>query len=165
MKEEIKLLNFIRSTRFILYVAMTTVIFLTPNSYFVYHKHSVFISPFREIASAGAALIVASAIMIYTLRKNKQVAMYFAYFEVLVSAYYYITMEDIGWGIIPMLGFCLILPYSVAKYAQEIDKPVDSEPPDIDEKWDALIKDKIESAVNSYMDSDPKKKPSTLFEE
>jgi hypothetical protein len=164
MKEEIKLLDFIRSTRFILYVAIATVIALSPNSYFVYHKYCVYLSPFREIFSGLVALIVAASITIFTVRKNLKVALYFAYFEITVSAYYYIIQEGIGWGMVPMFGFCIMLPYSVARYAQEIDVPMDSEPPDINDKWEGVIKDKIESAVNDYMDSNPKKKPSSLFE-
>src|SRR6478736_8168944 len=55
MKDNIFLLNFIRSNRFILYVAIFTVLFLSPNTYFVYYSLSIFSSPYREIASGGVA--------------------------------------------------------------------------------------------------------------
>ncbi len=121
MKESIKLLEFIRSTRFILYVAIATVLFLTPNTYFVFYSLSIFTSPYREIASAGVALIVAASIMIYTLRKNEEMARYYSYFEMTISAYYYISMIGWDWALIPGLGFTIMLPLSVYYYTKEID--------------------------------------------
>lgn len=119
--ERIKLLDFIRSTKFILYVALFTVIFLAPNTYYVFHKLSVFISPWREIASAGVSVIVAASIMIYTLRKNYEVAKYYSYFEMTISSYYYITMLGWSWDLIPGLAFTIMLPISVYHYTKEID--------------------------------------------
>jgi hypothetical protein len=121
MKEEIPLLDFLKSTKFILYVSMFTVLFLAPNTYYVFHKLSVFTSPYREIASAGVALIVASAIMIYTLRKNFEVARYYSIFEVLISGYYYIDMLGLSWDLVPAMGFTLMLPVSVFYATKEID--------------------------------------------
>lgn len=121
MKEEIPLLDFLKSTKFILYVAIFTVIFLAPNTFYVFHDLSVFISPYREIASGGVALIVAASIMIYTLRKNFEVAKYFSIFEVTISAYYYIDMLGLSWALIPALSFTIMLPVSVFYYTNEID--------------------------------------------
>lgn len=121
MKENIPLLNFIRSNRFILYVAIFTVIFLAPNTYYVFHSFSAFVPPYREIASAGVAMIVAASIMIYTLRKNFRVAKYYSIFEVSISAYYYIDMIGLDWGLIPAFSFTLMLPISVYHYTKEID--------------------------------------------
>ncbi len=119
------LLEFFRSTKFILYVALGTVLFLSPNSYYVYYQLSVFDSPYREIASAGVALIVAASIMIYTLRKNYEVAKYYSYFEMTVSAYYYISMLGWSWTLIPALSFTIMLPISVYHYAKEIEVSMD----------------------------------------
>lgn len=127
MKEEIKLLNFIKSSKFILYVAIFTVIFLSPNSYFVYYSLSVFTSPYREIASAGVALIVAASIMIYTLRKNYKMAKYYSWFEVSISAYYYIITIGWDWALIPALSFTIILPISVYHYTKEIENGLPEE--------------------------------------
>ncbi len=121
MKENIPLLNFIRSNRFILYVAIFTVIFLAPNTYYVFHSFSAFVSPYREIASAGVSMIVAASIMIYTLRRNFRVAKYYSIFEVSISAFYYIDMIGLQWGLIPALSFTLMLPISVYHYTKEID--------------------------------------------
>lgn len=122
MKQEIRLLEFLRSNKFILYVAIFTVLSLAPTTYFVFYSFSIFISPFREIASAAVAMIVASSIMIYTLRKNYRVALYYSWFEVSISAYYYIAMV-IGWdwALIPALSFTIMLPISVYHYSKEID--------------------------------------------
>lgn len=134
MKENIALLNFIRSNKFILYVAMFTVVFLTPNTYFVYYQLSVFINPYREIASGGVSLIVAASIMIYTLRKNYKMAKYYAWFEVLISGYYYAMTIGWSWALIPAIGFTLILPISVSNYTKEIDVDIDMNDPEM-AKW------------------------------
>jgi hypothetical protein len=115
------MLNQIKSNSFMGWAAIFTVLFLTPNTYFVYHNFSVFVSPWREIASLGVALIIASGIMIYTLRKNFRVAKYYTLFEVSISAYYYINTIGWDWGLIPALGFTLILPISVYYYSREYD--------------------------------------------
>lgn len=116
------MLNKIKSNSFMGWAAIFTVLFLAPNTYFVYHTFSVFQSPYREIASIGVALIIAGGIMIYTLRKKFMVAKYYTIFEVYISAYYYINTIGWDWGLIPALGFTLILPISVYYYSREFDK-------------------------------------------
>lgn len=145
MKENIALLNFIRSNRFILYVAIFTVIILSPTTYFVFHSLSVFIFPYRELASAGVALIVASSIMIYTLRKNYKVAMYYSLFEISIGAYYYITMLGWDWALIPAFSFTLMLPISVYHYTKEIDVEIDQD------------------AMDRYLEENPTKRPSDFL--
>lgn len=119
--------NYIKSQPFMVWVTLFCVACLTPITYFVYYSFSVFTSPWRELASLGVALIVASFIMIYTVRRNKKVALYYSLFEISVSAYYYIQTisqsETISaWGLIPALGFTLVLPISVYFCANELDK-------------------------------------------
>jgi hypothetical protein len=151
------LLTYLTSNRFILYTCIFTVMFLTPNTYYVFHSFCVFLSPYREIASAGVALIIASAIMIYTLRKNQNQALFFAWFEVSISVYYYVMTivrsdEPYAlWGLIPALSFALILPYSVRGYANEIRVPDDE--PDL-----VSIKE-----LEKYMDENPTDKPSDYW--
>lgn len=139
--KNIPLLDFLRSSKFILYVAISTVLFLAPNSYYVYFSLSVFISPYREIASAGVSLIIAASIMIYTLRKNYEVAKYFSYFEMSISGYYYISMLGWDWALIPALSFTVMLPISVYQYTQEIDVNMD-------------LKE-----MEEYLEDNPKKRP------
>lgn len=116
-----KLLAYLKSIPFVLYVTLATVLFLTPNTYYVYYSFSVFISPYRELASAGVALIVAASIMIYTLRNNEKVAYYFSLFEIVISAYYYISTIGWDWGLVPGLGFTVMLPLSVYFYTKELE--------------------------------------------
>lgn len=149
MKENIGLLNFIRSNRFILYVAIFTVIFLAPNTYYVFYSFSVFISPYREIASGGVAIIVAASIMIYTLRKNFEVARYYSMFEVSISAYYYITMIGWDWGLIPALSFTIMLPVSVFYYTKEIDVEINHDDP----------------GLNKWLEDNPNKRPTDYYKE
>jgi len=160
-----KEIQILRSQRFIIYVAMFTVIFLSPNTYFVYYSFSVFTEPWRMIASAGVALIVASAIMLFTVRKNKAVALNFALFEVMVAGYYYIDVLGLSWALIPAFGFALILPYSVSKYTNEID--VDIAPPPVvvaplePQTIEELRRD-YERRVNEFMDKNPHARPSDI---
>jgi len=121
MKNQIQLLEFLKSSKFILHVAIFTVIFLAPNTYYVYYSFCVFIFPYAEIASGGVSLIVAASIMIYTLRKNYEVAKYYSAFEISISAYYYISTIGWDWGLIPALSFTLMLPISVYHYTKEIE--------------------------------------------
>ncbi len=147
MKESIPLLDFIRSNKFILYVAIFTVIALSPTTYFVFYSFSIFISPYREIASATVAVIVAASIMIYTLRNNFKVARYYSLFEISISAYYYITMIGWDWALIPAMSFTLMLPISVFYYTKEIDVDVNFS----------------EDELNKWLDKNPGKKPEEYF--
>jgi hypothetical protein len=147
MKEQIPLLNFLRSNRFILYVAIFSVLCLSPNTYYVFHQLSVFIHPYREIFSGLVASLVAASIMIYTLRKNFKVAKYYSIFEVSISAYYYIDMLGWDWRLIPAFSFTLMLPVSVFYYTKEID--VDTE--------------NIE--VTRWLERNPGKRPSDFYKQ
>ncbi len=129
------LLEKIKSDTFMLWVAMWTVIFLSPNTYYVYYSFSVLAHPWREIASAGFALIVASSVLIYTLRKNYRVAKYFSAFEMMISAYYYVNTIGWDWGLLPALGFTLILPISIYYCSKEIEKSI------------GIVKENVESVL------------------
>lgn len=122
------MLNKIKSNSFMGWAAIFTVLFLAPNTYFVYHYFSVFVSPWREIASLGVALIIAASILIYTLRRNFVVAKYYTFFEILISSYYYINTIGWDWGLIPAFGFTLILPISVYYYSREFDSDINNSP-------------------------------------
>ena len=140
----IPLLNFLKSTKFILYVAFFTVLFLAPNTYFVYYLFSRFVSPWREIAGIGVALIVAASVMIFTLRNNRRATLIFAGFEILVSGFYYVEMIGWDWPLIPAMGFTFILPYSVYCYSKEIDNSL--APPN--------------ESLEDWMDRNPGRRPS-----
>lgn len=168
-----KELELLRSQRFVVYLALFTVIFLAPTTYFVYHSFSVFISPWREIASAGVALIIAGAIMFFTVRKNKSVALHFALFEVMIAIYYYIYVLGLTWALIPAIGFAIILPYSVSKYTNEIDvqPPMNTlevlesaVTPLKPQEFDSLkeLRADYERRVNEFMDKNPTAKPEEI---
>jgi hypothetical protein len=145
-----RLLEFLRSTPFVLYVAIFSVLFLAPNTYYVFYKFCVFNSPFRELASLGVSIIVASSVMIYTLRKNFRMAKFYSLFEVAISAYYYSYTIGTDWDLLPAFCFTLILPISVYYYTLEIDKPLDG-----NNEMDSLkdIVNEKSLALNSLMDS------------
>jgi hypothetical protein len=127
--ERIPELNALRSNRFILYVSIFSTLFLAPNCYFVYYSLCAFGSPYIEIVSAGSSGITSAFIMIYTYRKNYFAAKFYAWFEALISCYYYImticTNDNISdWGLIPAAGFVLIFPASLYYVSREIEKPM-----------------------------------------
>ena len=157
MKEQIALLDFLRSNKFILYVAIFTVIALSPTTYFVFYSFSIFISPYREIASGTVAVIVAASIMIYTLRKNYRVALYYSWFEVSISAYYYIAMV-VGWdwALIPALSFTVMLPISVYHYSKEIDVDVPTKVVEVTREID-------DSGLEDWLEKNPDKRPSDFY--
>ena len=114
-----RLLLFMQSLPFMFWVAIFTTILLSPNTYFVYYSISQFVSPWREGFSGGVALVLAASIMFYTLRGNIKMASYFAYFEMSISAYYYITWIGLDWALFPALAFTLMLPTSLKWYAKD----------------------------------------------
>jgi hypothetical protein len=140
-----KELELVKSNRFIFYVASLTVLFLAPNTYYVYYTLSVFTQPYREIASAGVALIVASSIMIYTVRKNFTMAIRLAWFEVMIAEYYYTSTIGFDWALIPGTGFAIILPITLSMYTKELE---------VDVSGRELI---------DFMDKNPKSTPADFF--
>jgi hypothetical protein len=124
-KKQNKIYRYLNSNNFILLVSLLTVLFLAPNTYYVFYKSSVFTSPWRELASIGVAFIVAASIMIFTLRKNEKLAYFFSLFEISIGIYYYMdnTYQEYGtvwhWVLVPRISFALMLPYAVRSYALE----------------------------------------------
>lgn len=151
-------LQLLKSNRFVLYVALCTVIAIAPNTYFVYYTLSIFSSPYREIFSAWIALVLSFSIMLYTVRKNIEVATYLGYFEVVIAGYYYINKIGFDWPLIPGIGFACILPYTLTQYAKEIE---------IDTETRAKIKFKSDKLSDpellDYMNRNPKSTPEEFF--
>lgn len=170
-----KELELFRSQRFMFYITLFTVVALAPNTYYVFHLLSVFMAPYRELFSGFVAAVIAGAIMLYTVRKNKDVALNFAYFEVMVSGYYYISTIGFDWALIPALGFAMIMPYSVSQSAQEIDRIVELpiEPIAVQMPISTLREDapeelkaaeaEYEKKINAFMDKNPTKRPGEFW--
>lgn len=146
--EKIWLLESLRSNRFILAAAVFSVLWLSPNTYFVYYELCRFSSPYREIASIGSALIVSSFIMLYTLRKNYTVAKYYSFFEAFISAYYYISSIGIDWPLLPAMGFVFIFPLSLYNVTKELEKQPEEISPELI-KPIAAMKEAIKPIVNA----------------
>lgn len=160
-----KELEIVKSNRFIFYVAIFTVLFLAPNTYFVYWTLSVFSQPYREIASAGVAIIIASSIMIYTVRKNFSMAIKLAWFEVMIAEYYYISTIGFDWALIPGTGFAIILPVTLSMYTKELEKietPLTERPAEVEKKPDNLFDMQMKDLVE-FMDKNPKSTPADFF--
>jgi hypothetical protein len=76
----------------------------------------------RELASAGVALLVASGILIYTLHGDIKIANYYMWFEISVSAFYYAVSIGWDWWIIPAFSFVFMLPVSLKHYTTKLNK-------------------------------------------
>jgi hypothetical protein len=63
----------------------------------------------------------------------------YAYFEALISAYYYIMTIGWEWPLLPAFGFVLILPSSLYNATMEIEKGLDDKDQNIDELKNQLI--------------------------
>ena len=88
--EQNKLLSFLRSNNFAMYLAIASVIALAPNTYFVFSKFSILPKGYKEAQSLFVCLILSGAILFYTIRNNVKVAQNFAWFEFGISCCYYI---------------------------------------------------------------------------
>lgn len=144
-----QLLDYMQSLPFMFWVAMVTTVLLAPNTYFVYYSISQFISPYREIAAAGVALVLSASIMFYTLRGNIKMASYFAWFEMSISAYYYTTWIGLDWGLIPAYSFTLMLPTSLKWYAAEVLVPTEPAEPIV------VVRPPNEQELNTIMNQHP----------
>lgn len=159
-----KALQFLKSTAFMFYACIATVVFLAPNSYFVYHSFSMFTEGWKIVASAGVSVIIASGIMIFTARRNEKVAMLFAYFEAGIAIYYYIISIGWDWGLIPAFGFALILPYSVKMYANELIKDdIEASTKAVEQPPTELITEQVKHDLKIFMDENPTKRPEDFF--
>jgi len=138
MKNKIAELEHLKSDRFLLWVVIFTLPLLCSNMYYVYNKLSVLPEPWRNRVSLGVALVLAGFIIIYTVRKNYRMAKYFAYFEALISAYYYIVTIGWDWDLLPAFGFTAILPAALFHSAKEIKQDDVSDMVSISDMQDAL---------------------------
>lgn len=138
--EDIYEIQKIKSDRFLLWISIFASLLLSANTYFVYHEVSRFTDVWREIVSAGVAVILTGFILVYTIRKNLKAAKFFAYFEVLISAYYYIMTIGWDWPLIPAFGFTLILPSSLYYASKEIQnkKPQEATNDQLQASYDNL---------------------------
>lgn len=127
--EQNKLLSFLRSNNFAMYLAIASVIALAPNTYFVFSKFSILPKGYKEAQSLFVCLILSGAILFYTIRNNIKVAQNFAWFEFGISCCYYIISIGWSWYLIPAFAFAAILPVSVYNYSSEIGRDINKAEP------------------------------------
>lgn len=147
-----KIEKFLRHRDFILCVAIFSVIWLTPNTYWVAHSLLKTYAPFwRELTAAGAAILVASGIMIYTLHGDMKRANAYMWFEIGISSYYYIiTLCSEGWdsSIIPAFMFVFMLPISLKNYTSLLNKDKEEATNKQDEVKDSEIITSLQEDIN-----------------
>ena len=95
--------------------------------------------------------------MIYTLRKNYKVALYYSWFEVTISAYYYIAMVvGFDWALIPALSFTIMLPISVYYYSKEIDVELPNE--------EQIARERDFKDLEKWLENNPNGRPTEYFQ-
>jgi hypothetical protein len=129
-----KLERGLRHRDFILCVAIISTLILAPNTYWVYHSMMKnFVPIWREIVSAVIAVVTVAGILIYTIRGNIRVANYYMWFEISMSAFYYIITIGWDWWLIPAFSFVFMLPISLKHYTTELNK--DKEEKEQQQDW------------------------------
>ncbi len=143
--------TFLRSRNFILCLAIFSVLWLTPNTYWVYFSMMKGFSPgWRELVSGGMALIVSSGILIYTMRGNMKIANYYMWFEISISTFYYCITIGWSWWLIPAFSFVFMLPVSLKHYTAELNKDEEKDKVEQDLSWE-LSAIKIDEAKNNII--------------
>jgi hypothetical protein len=127
IKQDSGLTGYLKSKNAMVFFVFLTVIITMPNTFYVYCMFSDFTPFWKTSIGVASAFVVAGFIMVYTLLKEYQVAKWYAYFEIMVSTYYYIRVINnrpdlTWWDLIPALGFTIILPVSVYKAAAQLEK-------------------------------------------
>jgi hypothetical protein len=133
LKKETGITGYMKSKNFMVFVVFLAVAVTMPNTFYVYCMFSDFTPFWKVFIGVLCAFIVAGFIMIYTLHKVYDVARWYAYFEVMISTYYYIRIisnnpDAVWYDLIPALGFTIMLPASVYKATTQLEKMDEEEP-------------------------------------
>lgn len=127
-----KILNFLRSKKFGLWLAIITVLVQAAHSTYVFLSLSSFGELWALIHSAVMAIVISGAILFFTLRKKITLAIFFAAFESAINiAYYvkYIIVENQSWWLLAIaLPVAVVLPLTLYYYSEELTEE------DIEEK-------------------------------
>lgn len=116
------LIKSIKSNQFALYVAILSVIVQSFHSYTAFYNTSSLQGTIWGILQAiGFAAVVDLAILFYTVRGRRDIALLAAFAMVVINAYYYYQHWHFAFEFWFGLFLALIIPASVYFYSEEID--------------------------------------------
>ncbi len=115
------LLKVIKSNQFALWVAVLSVIVQSFHSYTAFYNTSSLAGTGWGIAQAVLfAIVIDMAILFYTVRQRKDIAMYAAFVMVVINSYYYYQHLGLSFQFVFGCFLSLIIPTSVYFYSEEI---------------------------------------------
>jgi len=142
-----KVINYLKSNAFGVKLLIGTVIVQAFHSYFIFYLLSPYDSEYAKvIQSVFYSFVLSSAILFYTLRNRKGIALLFAVFESGINLYYfiyYLYKIDYLIGSIIAIPIALMLPVTIYYYSEEIKSkttPIDLKFKDKEEAKQVLEK-------------------------
>lgn len=115
------LLKVIKSNQFALWVAILSVIVQSFHSYTAFYNTSSLSGTGWGIAQAVLfAVVIDLAILFYTVRQRKDIALYAAFVMVIINSYYYYQHLGLSFQFVFGCFLSLIIPTSVYFYSEEI---------------------------------------------
>lgn len=141
------LIKSIKSNQFALYVAILSVIVQSFHSYTAFYNTSSLQGTIWGVLQAiGFAAVVDLAILFYTVRGRRDIALLAAFAMVVINAYYYYQHWHFAFEFWFGLFLALIIPASVYFYSEEIeDDEVDTKDIMIKEHKDIIARGREEN--------------------
>ena len=133
------LLKTIKSNQFAIIVAILSVVVQSFHSYTAFYNTSSLHGSLWGVAQAILfAVVIDMAILFYTVRGRKDIALYAAGAMVLINAYYYYQHLGVSFEFVFGVFLSLIIPVSVYFYSEEIHDDDETEK-------DVLIRQQLET--------------------
>jgi hypothetical protein len=117
------MIEFLRSDKFAVGVAIASVLLQTPHSYYVFQDVSNINNIFGQAQALLFAIVIDLSILFYTVRKNKMLARGGAVVMSILNIYYYYLSSGLGASFIFGIFLSLIIPISVYFYSEELETP------------------------------------------
>lgn len=115
-----RLITFLKSSDFAIWVAILSMIVQSFHSYTAFYNTSS-IQNYWGIAQAVLfAIIIDSAILFYTVRGRRDIALGAAFVMVVLNAYYYWQFHGLNFNFAFGIFLSLIIPASVYFYSEEV---------------------------------------------
>lgn len=146
----------LKSNEFALLVAILSVATQAPHTYFVMYSIS---NPgmyeiLRVTQAVLAAIVIDMALLFYTVRNRKDIALVFAGMQIAVNFFYYYKNLGFTENLIAGIIMSIMLPVSVYYYSEEIKEDA-PEPEEVSET-DTKLSFEMAQEIRKLRDSDHK---------
>lgn len=120
MKPKKSIVSILRSNEFAIWVAILSVIVQSFHSFTAFYNTSSLQNGWGIAQAVLFSIVIDLAILFYTVRNRKDIALYAAVVMVVINAYYYYQHLDLSFAFIFGCFLSLIIPVSVYFYSEEI---------------------------------------------